>query len=121
MKVYRFIVAGLISLAVFAGFTACDPQNVEAGFEDLLEQTIYDYIVENDSAYSSFLAILEAGEIDKTLSAYNPDGIGYTCFLPDNKALDAFIDRADRYNTLEELIEDTEFVRAFRIKSMPFL
>ncbi len=60
---------------VFAGFTACDPQTVEAGFEDLLEQTIYDYIVENDSAYSSFLAILEAGEIDKTLSAYNPDGV----------------------------------------------
>lgn len=113
MKVYRFIITGFISLAVLTGFRACDPQTVEAGFEDLLEQTIYDYIVENDSAYSSFLAILEAGEIDKTLSAYNPDGIGYTCFLPDNSALDAFIDRADRFNTLEELINDTEFVRAF--------
>ena len=113
MKVYRFIITGFISLAVFAGFRACDPQTVEAGFEDLLEQTIYDYIVENDSAFSSFLAILEAGEIDKTLSAYNPDGIGYTCFLPDNAAVDAFINRTDRFNSLEELLNDTEYVRAF--------
>lgn len=113
MRVYRFILAGLILLAAFAGFRACDPQTVDAGFEDLLEQTIYDYIAENDSAYSSFLAILEAGEIDKTLSAYNPDGVGYTCFLPDNEALDDFIERTDRYNSLEELLEDEEYVRAF--------
>lgn len=113
MKIYRFIGACLISLAVIAGYQACDPQDVDAGFEDLLEQTIYDYIVENDSAYSSFLSILEAAEIDKTLSAYNPDGIGYTCFLPDNDAIDDFIDRSERYNSLEELTDDTEFVRAF--------
>jgi len=113
MKIYRLIGTALMFLAILAGYRACDPQSVEAGFEDLLEQSIYDYIVENDSAYSSFLSILEAAGIDKTLSAYNPDGIGYTCFLPDNAAVDAFIAQSDRFSSLEEMLDDTEYVRAF--------
>ena len=113
MNIYRFIGAGLLVLAIGAVYRACDPQDVDAGFEDLLEQSILDYIVENDSAYSSFNAILEAGELNKTLSAYNPDGVGYTCFLPDNAAIDEFIEQSDRFGSLEDLLEDTEYVRAF--------
>lgn len=113
MNIHRIIGAGLLVLAIGAGYRACDPQDVDAGFEDLLEQSILDYIVENDSAYSSFHSILEAGGIDKTLSAYNPDGVGYTCFLPDNVAIDKFIQQSERFGSLEELLEDTEYVRAF--------
>ena len=113
MNIYRIIVAGLLLLALGAGYKACDPQDVEAGFEDLLEQSIYDYIVENDSSYTSFLSILEAGGIDKTLSAYNPDGVGYTCFLPDDAAIDEFIQQSDQFGSLDELLEDKDYVRAF--------
>jgi len=95
------------------GLNSCHEPVVEAGFEDLLDLTIYDYIVENDSAYSSFLSILEKGGIDKTLSAYNPDGIGYTLFLPDNDAINRFIEENDQYASLQEMLDDKEYVRAF--------
>ncbi len=92
---------------------ACDETVVEAGFEDLLDLTIYDFVSENDSAFSSFMAVLEAGGIDKTLSAYNPEGAGYTLFLPDNEAMDQFIQESDEFNSLDEMLQDPEYVRAF--------
>lgn len=113
MKKIRLIGVGLIAAVLFAGIRSCDPKDVEAGFEDLIGISIYNYIVENDSSYSSFLSILEAGGIDLTLSAYNPDGLGYTCFLPDNQAVDEFIENVDQFSSLEDLLADTEFVQAF--------
>ncbi|HER08231.1 MAG TPA: fasciclin domain-containing protein [Bacteroides sp.] len=104
-------IAGIL-LIVAAGLFSCDHDIIDAGFEDMLDMTIYDYIVENDSAYSSFLAILEKGGIDKTLSAYNPNGIGYTLFLPDNEAIDQFIAGNDQFNSLDGLLNDSEYVRA---------
>ena len=113
MKKIRLIGMGLLAAVLFAGIRSCDPKDVEAGFEDLIGISIYDYIVENDSSYSSFLSILEAGGIDKTMSAYNPDGYGYTMFLPDNKAVDDFIKKSEQFSSLDDLIADTDFVRAF--------
>ncbi len=113
MKKIRLIGIGLLLAVLFAGIRSCDPEYVEAGFEDVIGISIYNYIVENDSSYSSFLSILEAGGIDYTLSAYNPDGYGYTLFLPDNQAIEAFIQKVDRFSSLDELIADTEFVEAF--------
>jgi uncharacterized protein YxeA len=59
---------------------SCDESGgVVAEFEDMERQTIYDYIIENKE-YSKFLQILEAGGLDKTLSAYNHDGKKNTMF-----------------------------------------
>lgn len=113
MKKIRLIGVGLLVATLFAGIRSCDPKDVEAGFEDLIGISIYNYIVENDSAYSSFLSILEAGGIDLTLSAYNPDGYGYTCFLPDNRAIDEFVEKVDQFSSLDDLLADTDFVQAF--------
>jgi len=104
---YRTIISSLLIL--LAGFYACEEKVVESGFEDQEEMTIYDYIVENEDRYSSFMRILEAGEIDKTLSAYNPYGIGYTLFLPDNEAIDKFIRENDLYSSLDDLVQDKAF------------
>ena len=95
MKMKRYIGIGLTVMIFLGGFHACNDPVVEIDFEDLLDMTILDYILENDSAYSSFLTILEKGGIDKVLSAYNPNGIGYTLFLPDNDAIDRFIKEND--------------------------
>jgi hypothetical protein len=78
----------IILFIIVAGFSlwSCNNPPIEAGFEDMIDMTIYDYLVENSDDYSSFLAILEKAGIDKTLSAYNPNGIDYTLFLPDNSA-----------------------------------
>ena len=113
MKKIRLIGMGLLLTALFAGIRSCDPKEVEAGFEDLIGKSIFDYLVENDSSYSSFLSILEAGGIDKTMSAYNPDGYGYTLFLPDNQAIHEFILKTDRFASLDDLLADSEFVQAF--------
>ncbi len=108
----RYIGLGWLVMIFLTGFHACNDPVLEAGFEDLLDLTIYDYIIENEEEYSSFLAILEEGEIDKTLSAYNPDGVGYTLFLPDNDAIDRFIQESDLYASLQEMLNDKEYVRA---------
>lgn len=97
--------------AVVLGNLSCDEETLEIEFKDVEKLTIYDYIVENQDKYSSFLKILEAGTLDKTLSAYNRENDGYTLFLPDNDAINAFIGESD-YASLDDLLNDEAYVRA---------
>ncbi len=106
--IYIFIVV-LLAFSI----QSCDKgEPIEAGFEDMIDQTIYDYVEDNDSLYSKFLQILKAGGLDKTVSAYNPNGDGYTLFLPTDQAIDDFIDKSSRFSTFEELLSDKEYVAA---------
>jgi uncharacterized surface protein with fasciclin (FAS1) repeats len=87
---------------------------IDPGFKELEKYTIYDYVVTNEKDYSSFLQILKASGMDKTLSAYNPGGktkgVDYTLFLPDNAAVDEFIRENNQYASLEDLLNDQSFV-----------
>jgi len=96
---------------ILSGFYSCREEPVEAGFEDQEKWTIYDYMVQNEDQYSSFLQILEKGGLDRTMSAYNPNGVGYTLFLPSNEAVDRFIAESE-YSSLDDLLNDTEYVAA---------
>jgi uncharacterized surface protein with fasciclin (FAS1) repeats len=107
MKKIPVILSLLLSL--FAGF-ACRENPVAPNFEDQEQMTIYDYIAANPE-YTDFMKILEKGGIDKTLSAYNPHGVGYTLFLPDNEAIQKFIDESDQFSSLDDLLNDAEFVK----------
>jgi uncharacterized surface protein with fasciclin (FAS1) repeats len=98
-----------ILVLVFSNYS-CSEDVVTANFEDQDKMTIYDYLVANDSIYSSFLSILETGKIAKTLSAYNPNNIGYTLFLPNNSTIDKFIQESGKYSSLEDLLADTSYV-----------
>ncbi len=109
----RTIIAGIIFLFFGLGFISCEDDPIEAGFEDMVRLTVYDYIVENEEEYSSFLQILEKGGLHKTLSAYNPLGIGYTLFLPDNAAIERFIQSSPLFGSLDELLADPVFTRSF--------
>lgn len=83
-------------------------------FEDMITFTIYDYIVTDSlQMFSKFLKVLEAADLDKTLSAYNPNGNGYTLFLPSDKAIDDFIANNAQYSSFEALLADKEYVSAF--------
>jgi uncharacterized surface protein with fasciclin (FAS1) repeats len=82
-------------------------------FNDELHVSIYDYIIENEDDFSSFLSILEAGGLEKTLSAYNPHGNGYTLFIPDNEAIERYIDNQELYSSLDDILNDTEFAATF--------
>jgi uncharacterized surface protein with fasciclin (FAS1) repeats len=93
-------------------FNSCKPDEPVVDFEDLIRITVYDYIDENDSLFSKFKEILIAGELDKTMGAYNPNGNNYTMFLPTNDAIDAFIARSSIYNSFESLLNDKNYVKA---------
>lgn len=107
---------GVLLFSLFVGLSllfSCERKPIEAGFEDMINMTIYDYIVENKEQYSSFLSILEKGGLDKTLSAYNPNGIDYTLFLPTNAAIDKFIQQNNSFNSLNDLLNNVEYAKAF--------
>lgn len=109
MKKIHIILATFVTL--FACYS-CNEDVPEAGFKDMERQTIYDYIVENDSLYSKFLQILEKGELDKTVSAYNPNGNDYTLFLPTNEAIDLFIAESSLFNSFDDLLNNDDYLAA---------
>jgi len=104
------IILGLV-IVLFLQYS-CKKTPVTAGFEDMEQFTIYDYLVQNEKDYSSFLSILKAGGLDKTLSAYNPNGIDYTLFVPDNKAVDQFIKDNGQFTSLDAILKDKAYVEA---------
>ncbi len=98
----------LILMTMFS----CKPEPVAPNFKDQEKMTILDYIVANKQ-FSDFLKILKAGKLDETLSAYNPEGLGYTLFLPDNDAIQKFIDEDGIYSSVDDMLKDSAFVYAF--------
>ncbi|RPI43903.1 MAG: hypothetical protein EHM46_03495 [Bacteroidetes bacterium] len=110
MRKLLFITGICLALA---GTRSCNDHPVEANFEDMIDITIYDYILENEKDFSHFKRILEAGGIDRTISAYNPEGLGYTLFLPTNDAIDRFIAQSSQFSSLDELVNNREFASIF--------
>ena len=100
-------------IAVVIAFNSCKEPERIAGFEDAEQYSIYNYIVENKEEFSDFLAILEAGGVDKTLSAYNPNGSGYTLFLPGNKAIDNFIKNTEGISSINDILNNPDYAAAF--------
>lgn len=104
---YFFI---LLMIAVIFG---CQKEPIEANFEETESNSIYNYLIQHQDKFSSFISILEKGNLDKTLRAYNPFGTGYTLFAPDNLAINQFISQSSQFSSLEELINNQEYVDAF--------
>lgn len=99
---------------------SCTPKEPPVpGFKDMIHFTIYDFVKDSSIVddpthnYSSFLEILQKGGIDKTLSAYNPNGDNYTLFLPSNDAIDRFIQNDSRFSSLQDLLNNQAFVDVF--------
>lgn len=105
-----FILFGLL-LMLFTQYS-CQKTPVAVTFKDVISSSIYDYVVQHKADYSSFLAIMEKGGIDKTLSAYNPNGTNYTLFLPTNDAVNSFLKTSTQYHTLDDILNDQTFVQA---------
>ncbi len=103
----------IISLLSAVIFWSCDDKIRTAGFEDAEQYTIYDYVVEKKDTCSDFLQILQAGGLDKTLSAYNPNGTDYTLFLPSNDAIDKFIQSTEGISSINDIINNKEYASAF--------
>ncbi len=109
MKQNIFILLLLIVGIIYS----CKEDEREAIFEDTIKLTIYDYLEQNKDVFSNFLAILEKGNLVHTLSAYNPDGNGYTLFAPDNKAIDKLISESQQFSSLNDILGNSEVAAAF--------
>ena len=107
---YNLILKTFAASAFILSLFSCGKEPIIANFEDQRKLTIYDYIKLNKDNYSSFLSILESGKADKMLSAYNPNSTGYTLFLPDNAAVNKFIQDSEKYSSLQDLLADTEYI-----------
>lgn len=105
--IYLFLLPAIII------FNSCKEPERIAGFEDAEQFSIYDFLNENKEQFSDFIRILESGGIDKTLSAYNPNGTGYTLFLPDNDAIGKFIASNENFSSVQEIVNDKSFSAAF--------
>jgi uncharacterized surface protein with fasciclin (FAS1) repeats len=101
------------NIVILIFITSCEDVVREAGFSKIAKESIYDYLVANKQEFSGFIAILEKTGIDKTLSAYNPDGNGYTLFLPDNNAIENFISESPQYTNLDDLLNNIDFLNVF--------
>jgi uncharacterized surface protein with fasciclin (FAS1) repeats len=76
--------------------------------EDLT--SIAEYISENLSEFSIFFDLMTRTELKDPLNSYNPNGNGYTLFLPTNGAFYDFIENNSNYSSIEELLEDQSFL-----------
>jgi len=95
-----------------AGVSCTEDPPSTVSFQDTFQFTIYDYLEEHQTEYSDFIAILQKGDVLKTLSAKNPFAEGYTLFLPDNKAVEEFISQSKQFASLDELLDDQAYVSA---------
>lgn len=105
--------AYFLVLVIIAGMFSCEPTALEANFEDLEKLTIYDYLMENEEEFSSFISILERGGVLKTLSAYNPNGNGYTLFAPNNDAINRFIGQSEQFSSMNDILSDEVYAQSF--------
>lgn len=89
---------GLMGLIGLIGLTtACNPEPDESDLYTSTGETAADYI-SRKAELSSFYAVLNAVGLNRNLSAYGE----YTCFIPTNDAVDAYINKL--YNDAEAKI-----------------
>jgi uncharacterized surface protein with fasciclin (FAS1) repeats len=92
---------------------SCKKDTVDVLFTGDEYQNILQYIDNNQESYSFFREIIEVGRLADALGSYNSHlgGNGYTLFLPDNDAVNRFINENSTYGSLDELLEDTLFTK----------
>ncbi len=75
------------------------------------ELSIRDYIQQNEERFSVFSRIIEESGLSSAYNAYNPTGNNYTLFLPTDSAFQNYVASSSKYNSVDELIQDTSFCK----------
>ncbi|MEX0980570.1 MAG: fasciclin domain-containing protein [Bacteroidales bacterium] len=115
MKPYirRTLSVSLILYLIF--LVSCkEEDNIDKPFYEIDEieyKTISEYINSKGDTFNLFRSLINAGELESTLAAYNPFGNGYTLFLPSNTAVNQFIEDNHTYGNFQDLLNDQEYVR----------
>lgn len=93
---------------VFMALASCDT-SVPGSFIGEDAVTISRYLEENQETYSLFWDFLVRTDLKNTLNAYNPNGNGYTLFVPSNEAINAYIEQNENYSSFNDLLDDSNF------------
>ena len=89
MKTYnkmKVVLMGLAALMATGSMTSCSDEPDSQYFYTFTGEMMSDYISSREQ-YSEFKTIVERADLMDLLSTYGR----YTCFLPDNKAVDAYL------------------------------
>ena len=89
MKTYnkmKVVLMGLAALMATGSMTSCSDEPDSQYFYTFTGEMMSDYISSREQ-YSEFKTIIERADLMDLLSTYGR----YTCFLPDNKAVDAYL------------------------------
>ncbi len=106
----KFLTKVSLSLITLFIIMSCERELEPVSFIDESYIAISKFI-ENNDEFSMFWEVLVYGNLDITLSAYNPFGNdGYTVFVPTNAAFERFINHSPEYNSFEDLLADEFFV-----------
>jgi uncharacterized surface protein with fasciclin (FAS1) repeats len=126
MKFQKNVQLFLIPLIIL---TSCGETYQDFLDEEEEQRTIADYLQAKTDSFSLFLDILHHGDVLQTLSARNPKGSGYTLFLPNNNAINKYIESSN-YQNFDALLADDVFVKelgkyhvvtsGFETNSFPF-
>ena len=104
----------LISFLFCIFLVACEPDyTITPFFEGIYKgrnESITEFIVNKADTFARFRDLMITGNLDKTLTAFNPHGDNYTLFLPTNEAFDRFISNSQKYNSFQDLLDDTAYV-----------
>lgn len=108
MKIKHAIYYFLFSILLLSVSCKQDDRVLFTGDE---YQNIMQYLLLEEVQYSSFISIIRSGKMEQMLSSYNSNigGQGYTLFLPNNEAVDRFIDNSLIYGSLDELLADSVY------------
>jgi uncharacterized surface protein with fasciclin (FAS1) repeats len=91
-------------------FSSCKKDTIVTGFFDENVLSIATFLENNKEEYSKYWDIIQTTGLYHTLNAYNPNGDGFTLFLPTDDAFDRYIQQNDKYESFEALLEDVEFL-----------
>ena len=96
MKIVRNILLGIVCSM---GFVACEDDLNTENYYTFTGEMMSDYITTRPQ-FSSFSTIVQRAELMDLLSTYGH----YTCFAPDNKAVDAYLKQRGK-SSLDELTD----------------
>ncbi len=85
--------------------------DIDTSFVLDAELSLRDYIKLNNEKFSVFLRIIDESGLSNAYNAYNPTGNNYTLFLPTDEAFQEYVTSSKKYNSIDDLLSDTSFVK----------
>jgi len=104
----RFRIAIILVFVLIWSSSCEEDKEIKPFYENRF--SISEFLQENQDEFNLFYQLLKQGDLERTLTAYNPSGNDYTLFLPTNEAIEKFIEENDQYQDFSDLLSDTAFV-----------